>query len=66
MQLKEWGFTLSAIAKELIEMDQKNLAYVKPDKDIPRQSHQDDGVLEAVLIQSRYVCTNATAHFAFG
>jgi hypothetical protein len=38
-------------------MDQKKPAYLKPAKEIPRQSHQDDRVLEAVLIQSRYVCT---------
>lgn len=38
-------------------MDQKKPAWLKPDKDIPQQSHQDDRVLEAILIQSRYVCT---------
>lgn len=59
MQLKQWGFSLSDIAKVLIEMEQKKPAYLKPDREIPRQSHQDDRVLEAVLIQTRYVCTMA-------
>jgi hypothetical protein len=57
MQLEKWGFTLKGIAKELMDMDQKNLACLKPDRDIPQQSQQDSRVLEAVLIQSRYVCT---------
>jgi hypothetical protein len=57
MQLKQWGFTLSDIANELMDMDQKSPAWLKPDSDLPRKTQQVDRVLEAVLIQSRYVCT---------
>ena len=38
-------------------MDQKSPVWLKPNKDLPRETHQVDRVLEAVLIQSRYVCT---------
>ena len=57
MQLKQWGFTLSDIANELMDIDQKSPAWLKPDSDLPRQTQQVNQVLEAVLIQSQYVCT---------